>query len=123
MRIAIATLGALALATPAGAVESPPSGIAPNVFATQYQGCLGPARSQIAQGNLAGLGPFEEHFTGDVNPGAHQGTVGPLEPRYGARLTREGIQFAHATRRAAATAPPRYPTRSCWPFVQAALVK
>jgi hypothetical protein len=79
MKLAIATLGALVLAAPAGAVESPPSGIAPNVVATQYQGCLGPARSQIAQGNLAGVGPFGERFTGDVNPGAHQGTVGEEE--------------------------------------------
>jgi hypothetical protein len=78
-KIALATLVALAFAAPAAAVESPPTGIAPNVFATQYQGCLGPARSQIAQGNLAGLGPFGEHFTGDVNPGVHQGTPGEEE--------------------------------------------
>jgi hypothetical protein len=79
MKLAVAALSALALAAPAGAVESPPTGISPNNFATQYQGCLGPARSQIAQGNLAGVGPFGEHFTGDVNPGVHQGTPGEEE--------------------------------------------
>jgi hypothetical protein len=79
-KIALTTLVALALAAPAAAVESPPTGTPPNVFATQYQGCLGPARSEIAQGNLAGLGPFGEHFTGDVNPGVlHQGTPGEEE--------------------------------------------
>jgi hypothetical protein len=79
IKLAIAVLAALTCASPAGAVESPPTGIAPNVFATTYQGCLGPARSQLAQGNLAGLGPFGEHFTGDVNPGVHQGTPGEEE--------------------------------------------
>jgi hypothetical protein len=38
-----------------------------------------PAASQLAQGNLAGLGPFREHFTGDVNPGVHQRTPGEEE--------------------------------------------
>jgi hypothetical protein len=33
----------------------------------------------IAQGDFAGIGPFGEHFTGVVNPGAHQGTVGEEE--------------------------------------------
>ena len=79
MKTALAVLAALAFAASAAAVESPPTGTPPNVFATQYQGCLGPARSQIAQGNLAGLGPFGEHFTGDVNPGVHQGTPGEEE--------------------------------------------
>ena len=72
-------VAALALATPARAVESPPTGIPPNVFATQYQGCLGHLRSMIAQGDFAGIGSFGEHFTGLVNPGAHQGTVGEEE--------------------------------------------
>jgi hypothetical protein len=49
------------------------------VFATQYSGCLGSLRSAIAQGQFAGVGPFGEHFTGQVNPGAHQGTVGEEE--------------------------------------------
>ena len=47
-----------------------------NDFATNCQGYLGPLRSQIAQGDFAGVGPFSEHFTGQVNPGAHIGTVG-----------------------------------------------
>jgi hypothetical protein len=33
----------------------------------------------IAEGEFAGVGPFGQHFTGDVNPGAHQGTVGEEE--------------------------------------------
>ena len=40
---------------------------------------LGALRSAIAQGQFDGVGPFGEHFTGDVNPGAHQGTVGEEE--------------------------------------------
>jgi hypothetical protein len=74
-----AVLGALALAVPANAVEAPPSGITPSEFATQYSGCLGQLRSKIAQGDFAGIGPFGQHFTGLVNPGAHQGTVGEEE--------------------------------------------
>jgi len=52
-----------------------PEGTPPNGFATNCQQYLGPLRSQIAQGNFAGVGPFGEHFTGQVNPGAHVGTV------------------------------------------------
>lgn len=74
-----AGLAALTLAAPAQAVESPPSGIPPSEFATQYAGCLGQLRSLIAQGDFAGVGPFGQHFTGLVNPGAHQGTVGEEE--------------------------------------------
>lgn len=70
---------ALALASPALAVESPPSGTTPSEFATEYQACLGKLRSLIARGEFAGVGPFGPHFTGDVNPGAHQGTVGEEE--------------------------------------------
>ena len=77
--IAAAVLASLALAAPATAVESPPTGIAPSEFATKYKGCLGKLRSKIARGELAGIGPFGEHFTGLVNPGAHQGTVGEEE--------------------------------------------
>ena len=69
----------LAAALPAAAVESPPEGMPPSEFAQENQGCLGPLRSQIAQGEFDGVGPFGEHFTGDVNPGAHQGTVGEEE--------------------------------------------
>jgi hypothetical protein len=75
----VAALASLTLAAPAAAVESPPSGISPSEFATQYSGCLGQLRSRIAQGDFAGIGPFGRHFTGLVNPGAHQGTVGEEE--------------------------------------------
>ena len=68
-----------ALAERVGAVESPPTGMPPDEFATEHKGCLGPLRSEIAKGNFDGVGPFGEHFTGDVNPGAHQGTVGEEE--------------------------------------------
>lgn len=47
-----------------------------NNFATTDQGCLGPLRSLIAQGLFNGVGPFGEHFTGTVDPGAHYGTAG-----------------------------------------------
>lgn len=78
--VAAATVtAAFALSAPALAVESPPTGIAPSTFATDYQGCLGQLRSLIAQGEFADFGPFGPHFTGDVNPGAHQGTVGEEE--------------------------------------------
>lgn len=70
---------ALALAGPAVAVESPPSGVSPSEFATQYKPCLGKLRSLIARGEFDGFGPFGTHFTGAVNPGAHQGTVGEEE--------------------------------------------
>lgn len=53
-----------------------PNGTPANDFATNCQQYLGPLRSQIAQGDYAGVGPFGEHFTGQVNPGAHTGTVG-----------------------------------------------
>jgi hypothetical protein len=76
---AAAAVLALALAAPAAAVESPPTGISPSEFATKYKGCLGKLRSQIAQGNFEGIGPFGRHFTGLVNPGRHQGTVGEEE--------------------------------------------
>jgi hypothetical protein len=74
-----AIVSCLALAAPAVAVENPPTGTTPSDFATKYSACLGQLRSQIAQGDLSGLGPFGEHFTGSVNPGAHQGTVGEYE--------------------------------------------
>jgi hypothetical protein len=79
LALGLGTIGATMIAAPAGAVENPPTGISPPVFATQYSGCLGPLRSAIAQGQFAGVGPFGEHFTGQVNPGAHQGTVGEQE--------------------------------------------
>jgi len=52
-----------------------PEGTPPNDFAKNCQEYLGPLRSQIARGDFAGVGPFGEHFTGQVNPGAHLGTV------------------------------------------------
>ena len=76
---AASALASLALAAPAAAVESPPTGTPPSDFATDNSGCLGQLRSMIAQGQFAGVGPFGEHFTGAVNPGAHQGTVGEQE--------------------------------------------
>jgi hypothetical protein len=74
-----AIVSGLALAAPAAAVENPPTGTTPSEFATKYAGCLGQLRSKIAQGDFAGIGPFGQHFTGLVNPGAHQGTVGEEE--------------------------------------------
>jgi hypothetical protein len=65
--------------TAASAVESPPTGIPPSTFATDYKGCLGQLRSKIARGEFAGVGPFGQQFTGQVNPSAHQGTVGEEE--------------------------------------------
>jgi hypothetical protein len=60
-----------------GAVKADgPDGTPADGFATNCQQYLGPLRSQIAQGEFAGVGPFGEHFTGQVNPGVHAGTVG-----------------------------------------------
>jgi hypothetical protein len=57
----------------------PPAGTPPNAFATQDQGCLGPFRSAIARGELAGvtLNGFTvpAGFSGTFNPGGHFGTV------------------------------------------------
>jgi hypothetical protein len=77
--LAGAVAAALTLTAGASAVESPPSGLSPSTFATDSKGCLGQLRSRIAQGQFAGVGPFGQHFTGQVNPGAHQGTVGEEE--------------------------------------------
>jgi len=79
-RAGLAAFGSALIVTgSAFAVESPPTGISPSEFATTYGGCLGQLRSKIAQGDFAGIGPFGEHFTRLVNPGAHQGTVGEEE--------------------------------------------
>jgi hypothetical protein len=72
-----AAVAALALAGPAGAIESPPTGLYPSVFATQYGGCLGQLRSTLAKGFP--LGPFAQGFGPGANPGVHQGTVGEEE--------------------------------------------
>lgn len=82
--LAIATGGSLLLAgLPATAlaandvrIGAPQTQPNPSAFATNYQACLGPLRSLIAQGAFNGVGPFGEHFTGAVDPGAHYGTVG-----------------------------------------------
>jgi hypothetical protein len=82
--LAIATGGSLlfaavpsaALAANDGRIGAPQTQPNPSDFATNYQACLGPLRSMIAQGDFAGVGPFGEHFTGAVDPGAHYGTVG-----------------------------------------------
>jgi hypothetical protein len=73
-------LAALALAAPATAVENPPRGIHPSVFATQYKGCLGGLRSTLAHGfAVPGFTLFASGFGPGVNPGVHQGTVGEEE--------------------------------------------
>ena len=73
--VAIALL-AVSLMQVAGVKADGLEGTPANSFATNCQGYLGPLRSQIAQGDYAGVGPFGDHFTGQVNPGAHIGTVG-----------------------------------------------
>lgn len=50
-------------------------------FATQYPGCLGPLRSLIANGTLAGATlpsgfVVPDGFSDSFNPGGHYGTVG-----------------------------------------------
>ena len=84
LSLAVGLLGALLLVVPVSAggppdVESPPEGMHPSEFATENQGCLGSLRSAIARGEFDGTGPFGKHFTGNVNPGVHQGTVGEEE--------------------------------------------
>jgi hypothetical protein len=81
--LAIAASGSLLFAVPSaasaandGRIGSPQTQPNPSDFATTYQACLGPLRSLIAQGAFAGVGPFGQHFTGAVDPGAHYGTVG-----------------------------------------------
>ena len=65
-----------AFAANGGRIGSPQTQPNPSDFVTNYQDCLGPLRSMIAQGQFAGVGPFGEHFTGAVDPGAHYGSVG-----------------------------------------------
>ncbi|HEY8679048.1 MAG TPA: hypothetical protein VIN39_10500, partial [Candidatus Dormibacteraeota bacterium] len=69
-------LPAPALAANGDRIGSPQTQPNPSGFVTTYQACLGPLRSEIAQGEFAGFGPFGEHFTGAVDPGAHYGSVG-----------------------------------------------
>jgi len=72
--LAISPVEALAANGPR--IGDPQSQPNPSSFATNYQDCLGPLRSKIAQGDFAGVGPFSEHFNGTVDPGAHYGSVG-----------------------------------------------
>ena len=72
----LAVVPTTAFAANGDRVGSPQSQPNPSGFATGYQDCLGPLRSEIAQGDFAGVGPFGTHFTGAVDPGAHYGTVG-----------------------------------------------
>jgi hypothetical protein len=80
--LAAGCVTALALTVPASA-DPPPqvaNGTPANWFARDYSGCLGPLRSAIARGDLAGyvlpsglVVPLR--FSGDFNPGDHFGTV------------------------------------------------
>lgn len=74
--VMLALVPATALAANDGRVGAPQTQPNPSAFATGFHDCLGPLRSQIAQGAFAGVGPFGAHFTGAVDPGAHYGTVG-----------------------------------------------
>jgi len=83
-RCAAALAGAFALSLVpqvAGAgVQHPPAGTPPSQFATQDPGCLGPLRSMIASGQLAGVVlpdgfVIPAGFSGSFNPGDHFGTV------------------------------------------------
>ena len=78
----LAAASALALVPQmAGAgVQHPPDGTPPSQFATQDPGCLGPLRSMIASGQLAGVvlpdgTVIPAGFSGGFNPGDHYGTV------------------------------------------------
>ena len=72
----LAAAPATALAANDGRVGSPQTQPNPSAFASGYQDCLGPLRSEIAQGDFAGVGPFGQHFNGTVDPGYHYGSVG-----------------------------------------------
>lgn len=72
----LAAVPATVFAANDGRVGSPQTQPKPSSFVTTYHDCLGPLRSEIAQGDFAGVGPFGAHFTGAVDPGAHYGSVG-----------------------------------------------
>lgn len=87
-RGAVALAGGFALSlvpAVAGAdVQPPPNGTPPSQFATQDPGCLGPLRSMIAVGQLAGVVlpdgfVIPDGFSGSFNPGDHFGTVQEAE--------------------------------------------
>ncbi len=75
-------LFSLAVAFPASA-DAPAAvaaGTPANGFATELKGCLGPLRSAIARGDLAGVRlpsgfSVPAGFSGSFNPGDHFGTV------------------------------------------------
>jgi hypothetical protein len=79
---ALGLLFTLAVAIPASADPPAPvaAGTPANGFATEQQGCLGPLRSAIARGDLAGAAlpsgfTVPDGFSGSFNPGGHFGTV------------------------------------------------
>ncbi|HEX4621281.1 MAG TPA: hypothetical protein VH208_06910 [Myxococcaceae bacterium] len=83
-RYGAALAGAIALSLAPqvanAAVQPPPAGTPPSQFATQDPGCLGPLRSMIASGQLAGVMlpdgfVIPSGFSGSFNPGDHFGTV------------------------------------------------
>jgi hypothetical protein len=83
-RCAAALAGAFALSlvpqVAGAAVQPPPAGTPPSQFASQDPGCLGPLRSMIADGQLAGVVlpdgfVIPAGFSGTFNPGDHFGTV------------------------------------------------
>jgi hypothetical protein len=80
--VVLGLLFTLAIALPASADPPAPvaAGTPANGFATQQQGCLGPLRSAIARGDLAGAVlpsgfVVPAGFSGSFNPGDHFGTV------------------------------------------------
>ncbi len=80
--IVFGSLFTLAAAVPASADPPAPvaAGTPANGFATERQGCLGPLRSAIARGDLAGAVlpsgfVVPAGFSGSFNPGDHFGTV------------------------------------------------
>jgi hypothetical protein len=81
--LVLASLPAAALADDHHVTPGPGSGqpLTASQFATQYSGCLGPLRSLIANGTLAGAVlpsgfVVPDGFSGSFNPGGHYGTVG-----------------------------------------------
>ena len=72
----LAAVPATASAANDGRIGSPQTQPNPSTFVITYHDCLGPLRSEIAQGDFNGVGPFTVHFTGSVDPGTHYGSVG-----------------------------------------------
>jgi hypothetical protein len=81
-RTVLALAATLTFGVAAPAVASADSG--PSDFATNYSGCIGPLRSAIASGALAGATlpdgtVLPAGFSGSFNPGDHLGTVAEAE--------------------------------------------